>query len=356
MRGDVELDPVRRPEDLSPDWLTSVLGGATVTSFTTEPIGTGQMSDSYRVRLTYADGDTDDAPRSVVLKVAASDATSRQTGVGLGIYEREIRFYREVAPDVDGPVATCHHASFDPAEGWFTLLLEDAAPAVQGDQITGCAPNQAALAINELARIHASTWEDERLGSEPWLNQPSVLTQELVAQLLAGFLERYAERVSTEHREVCERFVAGLDAWLAVRPRPYAIQHADYRLDNLLFGLPGSPKALTVVDWQTVGFGPAMLDAAYLLAGSLTVSDRRAHEQKLLRGYHEVLLAGGVSGFPWEACWEGYRHQAFHGVLMPVAASMLVVRTARGDDMFMTSLARSAQQVLDLDALELLIP
>jgi hypothetical protein len=33
---------------------------------------------------------------------------------------------------------------------------------------------------------------------------------------------------------------------------------------------------------------------------------------------------------------------------------MVVVRTERGDDMFMTWLARSAQQALDLDALELL--
>ena len=348
-------DLIKRPEGLSAVWLTSVLRAGTVASFTTEAIGTGQMSDSYRVGLTYAHGDGG-GPGSVVLKVASSDATSRSTGVGLGAYEREVRFYREVAPDVEGPVATCHRATFDPDEGWFTLLLEDAAPAVQGDQIAGCDPGQAALAITELAKIHASTWEDERLGAEPWLNQPDLLNQALLTQLLPGFFERYEDRLAPEHREVCERLVAGLDGWLAARPRPFALQHADYRLDNLLFGLPGSPKPLTVVDWQTVSFGPAMLDASYLLAGSLVVEDRRAHEEELLRGYHDVLLSCGVEGFPWEACWEGYRHQAFHGVLMGVAASMLVVRTARGDDMFMTSLGRSAQQVLDLDALERLDP
>ena len=35
---------------------------------------------------------------------------------------------------------------------------------------------------------------------------------------------------------------------------------------------------------------------------------------------------------------------------MAVVAPMLVVRTERGDDMFMTSLARHAQQVIDLEA------
>jgi thiamine kinase-like enzyme len=250
----------------------------------------------------------------------------------------------------------CHRALFDSEEGWFTLVLDDAAPAAQGDQIIGCDPSEARLAITELAKIHASTWEDEGLEDKAWLNVPSVLNQDLLARLLPGFLERYGNRVTPEHREVCERLVAGLDRWLATRPRPFAIQHADYRLDNLLFGLPGSPKPLTVVDWQTVSFGPVMLDASYLLAGSLVVDDRRAHEEELLRSYHAVLLSRGVEGFSWEMCWEGYRRQAFHGVLMAVAASMLVVQTQRGDDMFMTSLARGAQQVLDLDSLDILAP
>ena len=35
---------------------------------------------------------------------------------------------------------------------------------------------------------------------------------------------------------------------------------------------------------------------------------------------------------------------------MSIGASMLVKRTSRGDDMFVTSVARYAQQALDLDA------
>ena len=33
------------------------------------------------------------------------------------------------------------------ADGWFTLLLEDIAPAIQGDQIAGCTVAQARLAM-----------------------------------------------------------------------------------------------------------------------------------------------------------------------------------------------------------------
>lgn len=56
----------------------------------------------------------------------------------------------------------------------------------------------------------------------------------------------------------------------------------------------------------------------------------------------------------WERCWREYRRQAFGGVLMTIVASMVVERTARGDEMFLTWLARAAQQVLDLDVLDLL--
>jgi hypothetical protein len=354
------IDLVSDPADVNTDWLTAVLRasgaaaqGAAVTRFEKAAIGTGQMSQSHRFHLTWAE-DEPAGPASVVLKVAAADETSRSTGVGLGIYEREIRFYREAAPRIGGPVAACHLAAWDPNEGWFTLVLEDAAPAVQGDQIAGCTVEEAGLAMRELARIHAPVWDDSALGAADWLNQPPLVNGEIVGRLLESFIDRYDARLAPDHRGVVERFVARLDPWLADRQPPFSIVHGDYRLDNLLFGEPGSPKPLTVVDWQTVAWGPPLLDASYFLGAGLAVGDRRACEEALVREYYASLLALGVKGFTWEACWEDYRRRAFSGILMAVVAPMLVVRTERGDDMFMTSLARHAQQILDLNAEELL--
>ena len=53
---------------------------ATVTDFDFERIGTGQMSECYRVALTYADGER--RPDSVVLKVAATDPSEPADGPG----------------------------------------------------------------------------------------------------------------------------------------------------------------------------------------------------------------------------------------------------------------------------------
>ena len=52
--------------------------------------------------------------------------------------------------------------------------------------------------------------------------------------------------------------------------------------------------------------------------------------------------------------WDGYRRWAFGGLIMAVAASALVRRTDRGDEMFVTMADRHAQQAIDLDSLSLI--
>jgi hypothetical protein len=347
---------IHTAEDLDPDWLARALGTGPVAAFALERIGTGQMSESHRISLSYADPERA-GPATIVLKLAAADPASRATGVGLGIYAREIRFYRELAPRIGGPLPSCALALYDEVEGWFTLILEDAAPACAGDQIGGCSVEEARLALDALARLHAPALEDRDLAASGWLNQPSPVSQALVSQLLPGFIERYGERIAPEHRSLCERFAAHLDAWLADRHSPRGLVHGDFRLDNLLFGQPGSPRPVTVVDWQTVSWGAAMADAAYFLGGGLPVELRRGHERELFSEYSEALRRqGGEDGLRLSAddCWREYRRHAFGGVLMAIVASMLVERTERGDEMFMTMLARHSQHALDLASEELL--
>ncbi len=347
-----EAPVLKQPEELTAAWLSAALGTGPVEGFTVEPVGTGQMSESRRVDIDYA-SEADSGPPSVVLKTASADETSRSTGISLGVYDREVRFYRELGPRIGGPLPECHLATID-VDGLFTLLLEDVAPAEQGDQIAGCGVGHARLAIRELAKLHAPVFADPQLGATPWLNQGNLLNQGVLSQLLPAFLEQYAERVSAEHAEVCRRFVASLDGWFSDRRPPLGLVHGDYRLDNMLFGAEDAPRRFVAVDWQTVSWGPVMTDAAYFIGGSLLLEDRRLHEKTLVREYWEALHAHGVRGFEWEQCWEEYRRQVFLGIVMTVAPAMIVQRTERGDEMFMASLARYAQQALDLDSLALL--
>jgi hypothetical protein len=336
---------IRGPGEISAAWLEEVLARPGLEVLGSEQIGTGQMSQSHRVRFT----DNGGAEESVIVKLASEDPASRATGTGMGAYYREVAFYRDLAGRLGGAVADCHFAGYEDGEGWFTLVLEDVEGGV-GDQIAGCSAAQAGLALAALARVQAPVLGSDAVGTADYLNLPNPLDQALLTQLLPAFLDRYSERVAPEHAELCRRFVASLDGWAADRRPPLGLVHGDYRLDNLIF----SGSGVTVLDWQTVSWGPPLVDATYFIGGCLPVEERREHEQELLRGYHEELLALGVSSLSWERCWEEYRRSCFAGLVMTVAASMIVQRTERGDDMFLTWFERNAQQALDLDAVALL--
>lgn len=343
-------------EHLTPEWLTAALApslaGAQVVDVDTRVVGTGQMGDSVRLSLTY-DGAPDGAPASIVAKLPASDPTSRATASSLRNYEIEVSFYRELAPSLPVRAPGCHYAAHDADTHDFVLLLEDLAPAEQGDQLSGCSFDHAALAVDELVRLHAPRWDDPALADLPWLNrstpETAAFTAQLVAGLFDGFRTRYADRLDADVVAVAERLVAGLGDYLTADPGPQTVAHGDYRLDNLLFGTDDGGPPVAVVDWQTVTLGAGVSDLSYFVGAGLLTEDRRVHEHELVRRYHDGMRAAGIE-LTWDDLWTQYRRFSFAGLLMAIAASMLVVQTERGDDMFVTMAQRHGRHALDLDA------
>ncbi|MEY2461517.1 MAG: hypothetical protein QOG30_3347 [Acidimicrobiaceae bacterium] len=337
------------PAAITPEWLSDALG-ASVASVEKEMVGTGQMGDSVRLTLTY---DGAPGPTSVVAKLPALDPTSRATAAAVRSYWIEVSFYRELAPELPVRAPGCHVALHDELSDDFILLLEDLAPARQGDQLAGCSVDQAAIAVAELPKLHAPKWGDPALEALPWLHRNSVdsvvMTTMLVTGLYDGFRTRYTERLDPDVFELCERFIPRLASYLTERPGPWTDAHGDYRLDNLLFGTDAGGPPVAVVDWQTVAHGPGVADLSYFIGAGLLPDDRRAHEDDLVRAYHGALTAAGVE-LAWDDCWQQYRRHTFAGLMMAVAASMLVEQTERGDDMFMAMANRHGRHALDLDA------
>jgi aminoglycoside/choline kinase family phosphotransferase len=348
------------PADLTAEWFTAALNhvglldGAVVSDITTTALGTGQMSDSFRVVLDY-DADTT-APRSLVAKLPSSDDSSRTTAITLRSYEKEVRFYQQVAHQLSVKLATPYFADIEPETGRFTLLLADLSPAQQGDQILGCDAATAADALTQLALLHSACWGSSALAGMDWLGGYSeaetVFLIGLLPTLWAGFQDRYAADLDGDVTRAGAALFDHLETYLTPTSTPTTLVHGDYRVDNLLFAPDGA--VVGVVDWQTCSLGAALSDVSYFLGASLHPEERRKTETALLGGYVDQLVAGGVSGYGYDEAERDYRRGSYGGLLMAVGASMMVERTDRGDAMFMTMAQRHSRHALDVDAAELL--
>jgi hypothetical protein len=350
---------VADPDLVTPEWLTQVLRHAgaidaatNVTSFRASSIGTGQVGANVRYALSY-DHAGSQAPATVVCKFSSRDEASAAAGVATLTYETEVAFYRELAHTVDVSRPRCHFAELRSGTADVVLVMEDIAPAEQGDQIAGCTVRQAGLAIDEAARLHGPRWGDPALRELAWLDRGG--TMEAIAAMLGtiweAFTERYRARLDPVTLAAGPQVAALAPALLAGRSPLNTPVHSDYRLDNMLFAAGGEGRPLTVVDWQTVQLGVGPSDVAYFLGSAFAPERRRRCERDLLVRYHRALVEDyGVDDYPFDHCWRDYVRSSYGSLLMAVFASMLVGRTDRGDAMFMAMANRSAQMAADLDA------
>jgi hypothetical protein len=346
------------PDDLTAEWLTERLtaGGASgeVTGFTTKRIGTGQIGLNVRIEMELS-GASPTTPTSLVAKFPAVEPTSRATGFALGNYEKEALFYRHLASTVGMRIPACWAAECDSAAERAVLLLEDLAPAVQGDQIAGCGLADAELAVVSIGGVHGRHWGVQAptfdfLGRSDDTSRAAMLVQ-ILQGTWPGFLERYEHRLPTGSVPLGERLIGAVGAWGEARKGPTTLTHGDYRLDNLLFG--DSPtRWCAAVDWQTPALGPGIADVAYFVGAGLSVDDRRAHERALVSQWYDTVAAAGadLDGFSEAQAWEQYRCNQFAGVIMAIVASMITDRTDRGDEMFAAMAIGHFQGALDLDS------
>ena len=345
-----------RPDDVTPAWLSEILG-ADVRSVASNRIGDGLVGLNLRLVVEYAEQTaTEPLPTSLVVKLPSLDETSRSTGVALRNYEREVKFYDHIASTVDMRVPHCHHGEWDEATGDFVLVLEDMAPAAQGDQVVGCDVSEARTAVVELARLHGPRWEDPTLDEHEFLSRrsgPEDVDQlvGLWSMFLPGFLATYEQYLTASGIALLQTFGSRLGPWIDGRSGPSTIVHGDYRLDNLLFATEEGGPPVTAVDWQTPGHGAPVADLAYFCGAGLLPAARRDHEKSLLDAYATGLATYGVEiDAGW--LWSQYRREAFAGVVMSVIASQVVGSTGRSETMFAAMASRHLQHCLDLDALD----
>lgn len=338
------------PEEFDPRWVEEIFGApsGSLQSLTHEPVGTGQVCDSFRFTCDWRGHD---APATFVAKCPSADETSRGAAAIFHLYDMETGWYRDIAEHCDALCPKSYHAAIADNEQEFVLLLEDMAPAVQGDQLAGASLIQVETTLTEAAALHSFKPEGG-FDTYKWLHHAAknvAFTEQTLTNGYPLFRERFAELLSPDILDVGQQLVDRIGSYVGHEPLEQTITHGDMRLDNILFHADGKIAAL--VDWQTCSLGNPANDVAYMIGTSFAdPAMRKAEEKQLVEAY----LAQRTDAPGFDQFWYEYRRHAFSGFIMAINASLHVEQTDRGDQMFAAMAERPAQMALDLDSLSLL--
>lgn len=242
-------------------------------------------------------------------------------------YMLEARFYREVAPQLQGVrVPRSFHAGWNDRQRQAIVLLEDL-DVTGGEFCRVQRPlsyEQAKGFIELLASLHAQWWMSGEFGPDRSLSWVDHLDPFPEGELGAYQRSRivpgvYAECMSLPRGIAVsrrfhdrDRMEQALERLRKVdREGPWCLLHTDPHLGNLYFDAGGRPG---ILDWQSLRRGPWAHDVNYFLVSSLDMVDRREWEKPLLQHYLEALRRRGVDAPRFDEAWEAYRRQTVYGL------------------------------------------
>ena len=194
----------------------------------------------------------------------AAETVHRRSADALGMYGREVAFYRDLAGVVPLRTPRLHLAEAAEVSTDFVLVVEDLGGLAPADQLAGIGLLQAEAAVDAVARLHAWCWEDgARLDAlcdrfPPLRNETtSAMYPSYFNAGWASYLEHVEHEPSAVLALVAERWPAALPWLLNGLAAPSTLCHGDYRADNLFFEADGS---MVAVDFQLVHQGCGISD------------------------------------------------------------------------------------------------
>lgn len=286
------------PDELNSEWLSSALGRS-VKNFETRPIGGGKGNLGDLVLVSLENGE------QVVAKFAANRQEALSAAKRSGLFEREIKFYHELAPKLDLRLPKLFASAYDPSSAYFVMLLEYLEPIKESDSISGIGVDYTRQLLVELSKLHT---QGKDLVETPWV-------QTMISQHRINNLTIMIEKGWPVLQEMCgeivdplkeinllERF---LETMNYLNTLDQTIVHGDIKPDNLII----SNQGVTIIDWQGFGTGPPAWDIAYCMCQCLTTEERRFYESELLDSYPHDLV--------------GYKESLFFGIVIACALPLL---------------------------------
>ena len=258
---------------------------------------------------------------------------------------REVEFYRHVAPLADELPMLLHtyDATHDPATGKSHLLLPDlsdthAVPIERARMLAlDEVPTDAQLdaIIDAIATFHAYWWEHPALGRPPFSASGEYGDRATYDHFVATTATEWATFRAAEGNTLPGDLRALYEGALPCLPalwdrslagrvparRHVTLCHGDCYFNAFLYPRDPTIGASTyIIDWQgpTVDF--AALDLTFLCANFWTGKQRREgdREERLLRRYHDRLLACGVADYGWDDLIADYRLMLVFRIFLPI--------------------------------------
>lgn len=318
---------------------------------------TGSASTAARavLDLGYAAGSDLGLPGRVVLKTVLI-----RPGAPASMYQNEVRFYRDLRPELDIETPEVYASMFDEASGTFGVIMQDVRlrSARFPNATSSMSHQEVTSALDQLASLHASFWQSPRFSQDlRWLWTPCSggfydflqstgfeFIQQMIAQ--SEYKQELLVRLGRSFDEVWD------SVWQAqaiLNTQPYTLLHGDTHLGNTYL-LPGGRAGL--LDWQLMHRGRWAHDVTYLLVTSLDSEYRRKHERELLAYYLEQLREHGLKTPPTsEDAWLLYRQTAIWGFLI---GWMICPLENYGAEIMQANLERLTAALEDLDTFAVL--
>ena len=254
----------KRTKRITSEWLNEVLHGSgylkdiNIESISREPWGVGEgfLSDMARLTITY-NKESSNLPKTMIVKMPTTYRTALTLALQYNFYEKEIRFYSEVAPKSPIRVPGVIYSDYDSEAKKYILILEDCSCYKMVDQIKGLNYEQTKQAIKNIADFHARWWDAPDLFSFDWMAKPkgenaiALIDTFRNSWVFAAKSKEFLEILPEGGREVGEKIYKHF-SWLINSGRDdgnLTITHYDYRADNMFFDAENSENPIITIDW-----------------------------------------------------------------------------------------------------------
>jgi Ser/Thr protein kinase RdoA (MazF antagonist) len=261
------------------------------------------MSDVVRVNVSHTESDC--GPESAIFKFPILDSTALPNGN----YRREADIFALLREHDDLAVPKMYGSESGDDPNYVVIVLEEIRDARTVSPTEGCSVDEATEVLRNIARIHSRFWNDHRV---PSIGDIAESVERWGPPANHGWIA-LAERYGSKAGDALAQFEWVKDntlAWVEHRAgSPQTLAHGDFQPENVLFTNEPTGKNV-LIDWQFGGAGPGICDVAMFIISSLTVEERRTHEDSLLKTYHDVLTADGTFDYSFEEMFFDYRAAA----------------------------------------------